>query len=110
MLPLMAVSLVWRTTLYDYANKQYQCGINSLSMMAGMRERERICVVVLQCTSVPRPVFLVPKKLTLPSGFTKQCGVVPGVVDRWQHLVFLSLEIFVILKLSAFSSCEISIN
>ena len=24
---------------------------------------------------------------------TKQCGVVPGLVDRWHHLILLSLEI-----------------
>ena len=31
--------------------------------------------------------LLVPKKLTLPSVFTKQCGVVLAMVGRWHHLV-----------------------
>ena len=43
--------------------------------------------------------LLVPKTLTFPSVLTKQCGVVPGMVDRWHHLVLLSLEV-VILKLN----------
>ena len=34
--------------------------------------------------------FLVPKKLTFPSVLTKQCGVVPGMVDRWHHLIIRS--------------------
>ena len=31
--------------------------------------------------------LLVPKDLTFSSVLTKQCGVVPGLVDRWQRLV-----------------------
>ena len=37
--------------------------------------------------------LLVPKKLTSPSVLTKQWGVVPGIVDKWHHLVLLPLEI-----------------
>ena len=36
--------------------------------------------------------LLVPKELTFLSVLTKQCGVVPGLVDRWHHLILLSLE------------------
>ena len=31
-------------------------------------------------------------KWTLRSVLTKQCGVVPGMVDRWHHLVLLYLD------------------
>ena len=37
--------------------------------------------------------LLVPKELTFPSVLTKQFGLVPGMVDRWHHLVLLSLEV-----------------
>ena len=37
--------------------------------------------------------------LTLPSVLTKQCGVVAAMVDRWHHLVLLSLVVLVTLKL-----------
>ena len=32
-----------------------------------------------------------PKKLTSSPVLTKQCGVVPGMVDRWHHLILRSL-------------------
>ena len=52
--------------------------------------------------------FCCIKKLTFPSVLTKQCGVVPGMIDRWHHLLLLSLEDFVvILKLNP---GEISVN
>ena len=44
--------------------------------------------------------FLVPKQLTFPSVLTKQSGVVPGMIDRWHHLLIPSLEDLVILKLN----------
>ena len=37
---------------------------------------------------------LVPKELTFPSVLTKQCALVPDMVDRWHHLVLLSLQGF----------------
>ena len=35
--------------------------------------------------------LLVPEKFTFPSVLTKHCGMVPGMVDRWHHLLRLSL-------------------
>ena len=32
-------------------------------------------------------MFLVPKKLTFPFMLSKQCGVVPGMVDRCHHMI-----------------------
>ena len=34
----------------------------------------------------------VPKKLTFLSELTKQCGVVQAMVDRWHHLVLLTID------------------
>ena len=31
--------------------------------------------------------------LSFPSVLTKQCGVVPGMVDRCHHLIIISLEV-----------------
>ena len=39
-------------------------------------------------------VPIVPEKLTLNlSQLTDLCGVVPAIVDRWHHLVLLSLKV-----------------
>ena len=48
------------------------------------------------------------KSLKVPSVLTKQCGEVPGMVDRWHHLVLLSLEIFS--NWILYSPGEISVN
>ena len=37
--------------------------------------------------------LLVPIKFTVPSGLTKQRGVVPDMVDRWHNLVFRYLKV-----------------
>ena len=39
--------------------------------------------------------LLVHKQLMFPSVWTKQSGLVPGMVDRWHHLILLSVEILV---------------
>ena len=43
--------------------------------------------------------LLVPKNFIFPSVLANLCGVVPGIVDKWHHLILQSLE--VILKLSS---------
>ena len=49
--------------------------------------------IVLTMVKVLRKTgLIVPGKLTFPSFLTKQCGVVPCMVDRWHHLV-PSLEV-----------------
>ena len=37
--------------------------------------------------------LLVLKELTFPFVLIKQCGVVPDMLDRWHHLVLLSLKV-----------------
>ena len=37
--------------------------------------------------------LFVHKELTLPSILTKLCGVLKVIVDRWHHLILLSLEV-----------------
>ena len=37
--------------------------------------------------------YIVPKQFTFPSALNKLRGVVPGMVDRWHHLILLSLEV-----------------
>ena len=61
---------------------------------------QSVCTYADTCTCVLKWTrLLVPKKVTSPPALTKQCGVVLDMVDRWHHLVLLSLE-EVILKLS----------
>ena len=64
-------------------------------------------LTVLPKDSPKKTRFLVPKKLTSPPVLTKKCGVVPGRVDRWHHLILGSLKVLVILKLNP---GEISVN
>ena len=39
--------------------------------------------------------LLVPVMFTFPYVLTKHCGVVPGMVDRWHHLLLLSLYVYI---------------
>ena len=38
--------------------------------------------------------LLVPVMFTFPYVLTKHCGVVPGLVDRWHHLLLVSLYVY----------------
>ena len=43
---------------------------------------------------IPETRLLVTEKFTFPSVLTRHCGVVPGIVDRWHHLLLLSLRVY----------------
>ena len=53
--------------------------------------KQRHPAAMIPVLPYPMTRFLVPKKLKSQSVLTKQCGVVPGAVDRWHHLILQSL-------------------
>ena len=52
----------------------------------------------------------VPTELTFPSVLTKQFGVVTGMVDKWHHLVLLSLNVLSYSNRILYSPGEVSVN
>ena len=65
----------------------------------------------LTCSLVARlKAPRVPKELTFPYVLTKQCGVVPGLVDRWHHLMLLSLDILGYSNRILYSPGDVSVN